>query len=70
MEPQEIFNNWVKLRVGMHFDQGLYQNEYEEGSIERAVYDAEWRRLRRRKVLSFIITPFRKLFRLKELDNE
>ncbi len=46
MEPQEIFNNWVKLRVGMHFDQGLYQNEYEENSIERAVYDEEWQRLK------------------------
>ncbi len=46
MEPQEIFNNWVKLRVSMHFDQGLYQNEYEENSIEREVYDAEWQRLK------------------------
>jgi len=45
MEVQEVFNNWVKLRVSMHFEQGNYQNEYEEGSVEREVYDAEWSRL-------------------------
>ncbi len=45
METQEVFNNWVKLRVGMHFDQGEYQNEYEENSIEREVYDREWKKL-------------------------
>ena len=46
MEIQEVFNNWVKVRVGMHFHQGEYQNEYEENSIEREVYDAEWDRLK------------------------
>jgi hypothetical protein len=45
METQEVFNNWVKVRASMHFEQGNYQNEYEAGSIERAVYDEEWQRL-------------------------
>ena len=63
METQEVFNNWVKLRVSMHFDQGEYQNEYEENSIEREVYKREWRRLRINQAFSFIKLPFIKVFR-------
>jgi hypothetical protein len=45
METQEVFNNWVKVRVALHFAGDGYQNEYEEDSIEREVYDAEWKQL-------------------------
>jgi len=64
MEVQEVFNNWVKLRVSMHFEQGNYQNEYEEGSVEREVYKKEWRRLRIMQILGFIKLPFIKILRL------
>jgi len=45
MEPQELFNNWAKLRAEKHFDEGKKQNEYPEDCPEHKAYNDRWKEL-------------------------
>ena len=42
MRPEEVFEQWVKLRAGKHFEERHKQNEYEAGGDEFLTYEEEW----------------------------
>ena len=45
MEPQELFNNWARLRAEKHFDEGEKQNEYPTDCPEYEAYEKRWKEL-------------------------
>jgi len=45
MEPQEVFNNWARLRAEKHFDEGIKRNHYPEDCEEYKAYNDRWAEL-------------------------
>ena len=42
MKPEELFENWVRLRARKHYSEKRKQNEYEPDSKDRSTYEEEW----------------------------
>ena len=44
MTPEELFENWVRMRARKHFSEGEKHNLYEPDSQDYLTYEDEWKK--------------------------